>query len=310
MFELTPAHLISIVGPTAMTKPGSAMRARQDNIMAATCEHINAFGQAFGLDKHVNLPRFIGQIAVESDYFKTTTEYASGGAYEGRKDLGNTQPGDGKRFRGHGLIQTTGRANHTLFNAWAHKALWPIIKTSIPDFVSNPDKLSEFPWAFWSAVYFWSSGNRTKKSLNVYAAENNDEMLTRIINGGTTHLDRRLDMTARAALILLGYNADKRGILDFQTDNKLEIDGVIGRKTRDALHRALVRADTDAAFKHIDDLPAPASKGPGILIPSAPLDHVVEKVATQAAEKAVEKVAAKSWGEIVSMIFRTIFRLK
>ena len=43
---------------------------------------------------------FIAQIIHESGSFKYVRELASGKAYEGRKDLGNTQPGDGQKFRG------------------------------------------------------------------------------------------------------------------------------------------------------------------------------------------------------------------
>lgn len=77
-----------------------------------------------GISAAVNFPRFglldnplrpihfLGQCGIESDGFRAMEEYASGAAYEGRADLGNTQPGDGKRFKGRGPIQTTGRANY------------------------------------------------------------------------------------------------------------------------------------------------------------------------------------------------------
>lgn len=48
----------------------------------------------------------------ETDHFKTMTEYASGAAYEGREDLGNIRPGDGKRFKGRGYPMLTGRSNY------------------------------------------------------------------------------------------------------------------------------------------------------------------------------------------------------
>jgi putative chitinase len=57
---------------------------------------------------------FLAQIGHESGYLQYVQELASGKAYEGRADLGNTSPGDGVRYKGRGLIQITGKRNYAL----------------------------------------------------------------------------------------------------------------------------------------------------------------------------------------------------
>jgi putative chitinase len=134
------------------------------------------------LSNKMRLAMFLAQCAHESDGFRTTTEYASGKAYEGRKDLGNTTPGDGVRCKGRGIIQNTGAA--------AYRALSKVFGI---DFYANPTKLAEFPWSALAAAWFWKS-----RSLNLSSDRGDIEAVTLRVNGGYNGLSSRKAYYARA----------------------------------------------------------------------------------------------------------------
>lgn len=119
---------------------------------------------------------YVAQLAHESGNFYYMEEIASGSAYEGRTDLGNTQPGDGKRYKGRGPIQITGRYNYTQ----ASKDLGI-------DLVNNPQLASKPEIGFKLSAWYWN-----KHNLNSYSDRYDFTGLTKAINGGTNGLaDRR-----------------------------------------------------------------------------------------------------------------------
>src|SRR5262249_46831061 len=128
-------------------------RTAAPRIVAAVVENQQLIGQG-GIDTPLRLCHFMAQLAHESAHFGTTREFASGVAYEGRADLGNTQPGDGKRYRGRGLIQTTGRANYREARDDIRRMI-----SDAPDFEAIPTALEEFPWALLSAISYWRRRN-------------------------------------------------------------------------------------------------------------------------------------------------------
>lgn len=144
-----------------------------------------------GIDTPLRLCHFMAQLAHESAHFHTTREYASGAAYEGRKDLGNTRPGDGKRYRGRGLIQTTGRTNYRKATIAIRK-----LHSGAPDFEADPVQLEKFPWALLSAITYWQS-----RPLNAAADKDDVVRVTKLINGGTNGLADRKQYLARAKAI-------------------------------------------------------------------------------------------------------------
>lgn len=119
---------------------------------------------------------FFAQLAHESDNFKTLTEYASGQSYEGRKDLGNIEKGDGVRFKGRGYIQLTGRANYKKASD-----MFDI------DLINKPDLLSSDPvLALGVAAWFWN-----ERKLSDLAMKNDVVGITKKINGGLNGIEDR-----------------------------------------------------------------------------------------------------------------------
>lgn len=223
---------------TAETLAAIAGRPVNDN-MRSMVSGLRLAGNSAGLNRPARLTHYLGQTSHESMGWHYDREVwgptAAQKRYEGRKDLGNTQPGDGSRFRGRGGVQITGRANYAAFTKWARAR-----SEAAPDFVSDPDAVNRDPWEGLGPIWYWDDGNPTGKSLNVYADANNAEMVTRRINGGLNGYDDRLAKYTRAALVLLGYGPTE--VRRFQQDAGFtgkDVDGLAGPATRAALHRAL-----------------------------------------------------------------------
>lgn len=190
--------------------------------------------ETIGLGVPHRLAHYIAQIGHESGGFKFDEEVASGEAYEGRKDLGNIYPGDGKRFKGRTGIQVTGRYNYREYTRWVKSHISP----GAPDFEERPELVNTDPWEGLAPIWYWSSRN-----LNRYADQNNIEMITKRINGGLNGYADRLRWYTRTALTMLDYTFDENGVRKFQTDSKITVDGDPGPQTRGALHAALKRVN-------------------------------------------------------------------
>ena len=102
----------------------------------------------FGCTTPLRMAHFLAQIAHESACLRYTEEIASGKAYEGRKDLGNTVPGDGVKFKGRGYIQITGRANYTAYKEYRAKQGYDV------DCITHPMLLAGMFEGLCSALWY------------------------------------------------------------------------------------------------------------------------------------------------------------
>jgi predicted chitinase len=125
----------------------------------------------YKIDSKERIAAFLSQVNTETGYLLAVTEYASGNEYEGRTDLGNTQPGDGRKFKGRGLVQLTGRSNYKKAGQFFQK-----------DFLTDPSVVSaennahrkgaateeQIENAILTSVRFWLKGS-ARGNLNDYA---------------------------------------------------------------------------------------------------------------------------------------------
>ena len=191
-YIITPEHLAAIAGASTPLMPDLT-------------EWMNKTCPDYEIDTPQEYCHFLAQACHETDHFRTLREYASGRAYEGRIDLGNTQPGDGVKFRGRGIFQTTGRANYLQLG----------IKQGRRDiFINSPELLEQPQYAVWSACEYW----RTRGLNDAANHANNDilkkkyrgnvidvspvEFISITINGGYNGMDERKKYYAIAQSVL------------------------------------------------------------------------------------------------------------
>lgn len=161
----------------------------------------------YHIDTAARIGGFIAETAYESSNYTAFTEYASGAAYEGNKNLGNIYPGDGIKFKGRGLIQITGRNNYHDCS----QAIYGDLRL-----LTTPTLLSEPDGAVRSACWYWTTP-RLKDGSSILTFCDQPETYTHIwnqhswskiqwlsilVNGGLNGIAQRTANYQRAQKIL------------------------------------------------------------------------------------------------------------
>lgn len=174
--ELLTPEILKAIMPSASTAD-----------ITTYVEPINKVLQDFNMATLARASAFIAQIAHESGSLRYKEEIASGQAYEGRKDLGNTQAGDGRKYKGRGLIQLTGRANYRACGQALGLSLEAHPELVVKDAYINAAV----------AGWYWQSRN-----INAAADVGDFQKVTRLINGGLNGYQDRRQFWERAKQVL------------------------------------------------------------------------------------------------------------
>jgi len=158
-------------------RPDDIAAAVQDNAgdLATYWPHIVAGLEHFGINDHLTRVGVAATVATECD-FRWLTELASGEDYNWRADLGNTQPGDGPRYKGRGFVQLTGRNEY--------QTAGDLLGL---DLIGNPDLAADPHVAGLTLGWYFASHGLQ------HVCNNQDwYAVRRIVNGGYNGLQRFL----------------------------------------------------------------------------------------------------------------------
>lgn len=161
----------------------------QHRNMHALAPHFNHWFTVYDINTKLRIAHFLVQACVETANFSAMTETPSRGGREydagtrvGRT-LGNTQPGDGPKYIGRGLLDLTGRYNYQKLSDEFSK-----------HYVDHPEQVANNPYvAIKAACYFWHI-----RGINKYADEDNINQVTYHVNGLYNGLEDRKEALIRA----------------------------------------------------------------------------------------------------------------
>lgn len=157
-------------------------------IIAGIAERFDTLAADYAVTTRLRICHFLAQAAHETDGFRTLEEYGGPAyfiRYEGRRDLGNTEAGDGLRYHGRGIFQLTGRANYRRYGQ-----ILGIDLEAEPERAKEPETSLRIAFAYWSA-----------RAINAAADTDDSESVTKLINGGRNGLAERTRYLAQAKAI-------------------------------------------------------------------------------------------------------------
>jgi putative chitinase len=221
-------------------------------IINDVAKYLTQYMAEYEVNNYLRVCHFLSQATHECDGYNTLREYwgptPAQRRYEGRKDLGNTVKGDGKRYMGRGIFQITGRYNYRIYGR----------KLGL-DLEGNPSLAEDPKTSVLTALEYWKS-----KGLNELADKDDILSITRRINGGTNGLSDRRHYLEKAKklvpqnigaikkpqevsqevpvinIVMAKFGDDSPYVADLQDmlvrkGYTLVVDGKFGKRTQDAV---------------------------------------------------------------------------